>query len=98
MSRVAVSDVDEAADDGERADKWTSVGKWACAGDNEGLGCVSMTILKGLRDSLEQSVVGGFSLVPSRADSGYETGAVVGAFSAAKASRCRVTLLMPTSK
>ena len=98
MSLVAVSDVAEAADDGDRADKWTSVGKWACAGDNEGLGCVSMTMLKGLRDSLEQFVFGGFSCVSSGVDLGDATGAVVGAFSAAKASRCRVTLLMPTSK
>jgi hypothetical protein len=51
MSRVAISDVVEGADGGDKADKWTSVGRWACAGDSEGLGCVRMTMLRGLRSS-----------------------------------------------
>jgi hypothetical protein len=33
--------------EGERVDRWSNVGMWACAGESEGLGCVNMTTLKG---------------------------------------------------
>jgi hypothetical protein len=51
MSRVAVWGVLGVADSGERVARWTSVGRWACAGDIEGLGWVSTTMLRGLRAS-----------------------------------------------
>ena len=81
ISRVASLGV--VVDGSESVDKWTRVGRWAWAGEREGFGCVRRTMLRG------------WGLSSPVGDDEEAVIAVPGAFLAAKASRCRVTLFRP---